>query len=97
MGGAFIAQGNDATGSETNPAGLLFIPSPPSTASTGISDYTADRAVDATETEVITQQFVNSVNSPTFFSFVYPYKSWAFAFYRQELANFEASYANTAS
>lgn len=94
MGGAFIAQGNDATGSETNPAGLLFIPKPTLHGEYRYFRYSADRAVDATETEVITQKFTDSVNSPTFFSFVYPYKSWAFAVYYQELANFEANYAN---
>jgi long-subunit fatty acid transport protein len=94
MGGAFIAQGNDATGSETNPAGLLFIPKPTLHGEYRYFRYTADRAVDASDTEVIRHKFVDSVNSPTFFSLVYPYKGWAFAFYRQELANFEANYSN---
>ncbi len=94
MGGAFIAQGNDSTGSETNPAGLLFIPKPTLHGEYRYFRYSAERAVGATETEVISQRFEDSVNSPTFFSFVYPYKSWAFAVYRQELANFEATYAN---
>lgn len=96
MGGAFIAQGNDATGSETNPAGLIFIPKPTIHGEYRYFKYFADRAVDATDDAVIGQQFEDSVNSPTFISFVYPYKSWAFAFYRQELANFEANYFNGA-
>jgi len=96
MGGAFIAQGNDATGSETNPAGLIFIPKPTLHGEYRYFKYFADRAVDATADAVINQQFEDSVNSITFLSFVYPYKSWAFAFYRQELANFEANYYNAA-
>jgi opacity protein-like surface antigen len=96
MGGAFIAQGNDATGSETNPAGLIFIPKPTVHGEYRYFRYYADRAVDATDEAVIGQQFEDSVNSFTFLSFVYPYKSWAFAVYRQELANFEANYSNEA-
>lgn len=94
MGGAFIAQGNDATGSETNPAGLLFIPKPMLFGEYRYFRHAATRAFTATDTEIVNKTFVDTVNSPTFLSFVYPTGKWAFAVYRQELANFVANFAN---
>ena len=94
MGGAFIAQGNDATGSETNPAGLLFIPRPMVFAEYRFFRYTADRAYSATDTAVLNRKFTDDVNSLTFVSIVFPMKNWAFAIYRQELANFKAHYSS---
>ena len=104
MGNAFIAQGNDATGSEINPAGLLFIPKPMIFAEYRFFRYEYSRPYDATyaETspgytqaqELIYRDFTNDINSVPFISFVYPSRKWAVAFYRQELANFETDYAN---
>lgn len=94
MGGAFIAQGNDATGSETNPAGLLFIPKPMLFAEYRYFRHTVSRPYSATDTEIVNRTFTDPIHSPTFLSVVYPKGKWAFAFYRQELANFTARYAN---
>jgi len=94
MGGAFIAQGNDATGSETNPAGLLFIPKPILFAEYRYFEYTANRAYSNNDTDVLYKDFPSSTSSPVFLSFVYPWKEWAFAVYRQELANFTVDFAN---
>ena len=92
MGGAFIAQGNDATGSETNPAGLLFIPRPMLFAEYRHYRYRSDREYTATADQVINRVFVDQVDSPAFLSYVHPGRNWAFAIYRQELANFRAGY-----
>lgn len=94
MGQAFIAQGNDATGSETNPAGLLFIQKPMLFAEYRHFRYYATRPYSATETELVEAKFRTTVNSPTFISYVHPLKKWAFAVYRQELANFESAFSN---
>ncbi len=93
MGGAFIAVANDATASETNPAGLIFIPKPMFFTEFRRIKYTFDRIYDGYYDEVkgpqvINRHFTRWVSSPTFLSFVYPKNSWAIAFYRQELANF---------
>jgi len=94
MGNAFIAQANDATGSEINPAGLLFIPKPMLFAEYRYFQNSADVAYDADENSVIYREFKDEVHSPTFISYVHPTKNWAFAFYRQELANFKSNSSN---
>jgi len=94
MGNAFIAQGNDATGSEINPAGLLFIPKPMLFAEYRYFKNTSTHAYDADGNRVIYRDFEDTVHSPTFISYVHPTKNWAFAVYRQELANFQSEYSN---
>ncbi len=89
MGGAFIAVANDATASETNPAGLIFIPRPMVFTEYRRIKYTFDRLYSADEEKIYNKHFTKWVNSPTFLSFVYPKNSWAIAIYRQELANFK--------
>lgn len=90
MGQAFIALGDDATGSETNPAGLTALVEPQvffegryvqnrfSTLARVVS-FPSYRTTDA------------GTFSPTFASFVYPFRQWAFGVYRQELANYSAA------
>ena len=89
MGGAFIAVANDATASETNPAGLIFIPRPMVFSEYRRIKYTFDWAYDSDQIKLYRKHFYKWVNSPTFLSFVYPKNSWAIAIYRQELANFQ--------
>lgn len=94
MGGAFIGQGNDATGSETNPAGLLFIARPIAFAEFRHIVYTSSRPYSADAAALDIREYGNTVNSPVFLSYVHPFRNWAFAVYRQELAHFDVEYAN---
>lgn len=87
MGQAFIALSDDATGSETNPAGLTALLTPQAFAEGRVVANTFRWLAPADE-EIRYADLVERTFSPTFLSFVYPFKNWAFAVYRQELANY---------
>ncbi len=102
FGGAFVALADDATAAFANPAGLIQLARPelslegrqwsystPYTAGGRVSgppsgiglDTTAGLRFDTSE---------HDVSGLSFLSFVYPTDSGAFAFYRHQLASFEA-------
>jgi long-chain fatty acid transport protein len=105
MGGAFIARADDATAAFANPAGLTTLSRSEVSvegrswaythrftdrgrllgAPTGIGVDTLAGLRDGTAK--------NTTNGLSFFSFVYPGRSWTLALYRHELANFSASFA----
>ncbi|MBP7865551.1 MAG: outer membrane protein transport protein [Acidobacteria bacterium] len=90
MGQAFIALGDDATGSETNPAGLTALVKPQLFAEGRwvVNRFQTLRMVVG---EASYDRFSEGTFSPTFLSVVYPLRQWAFGAYRQELANYEVS------
>jgi long-chain fatty acid transport protein len=97
MGGAFISIADDATASESNPAGLTalirpevsfegkglqFIQKVNNFSSTGTAaNYTVD-----------SHEFKNGLFSPSFASVVFPLRRFTFSAYRYELVNFESDY-----
>ncbi len=98
MGGAFAALADDATAAYANPAGLTNLSRPEVSLEIRNWSYSVpflqartDRTSDGT-LRVATQTINtdNHVTGPSFISYVYPHKSWTFAFYRHELANFQA-------
>jgi long-subunit fatty acid transport protein len=90
IGGAFISIADDATASETNPAGLIILERPE--ISVEIKHVTTKTDVPFTtgsvsggEVTIETREFEDSQTIPSFFSFVYPQDRIAFSVYRQEL------------
>ena len=106
IGGAFLARADDATAAYTNPAGLTALSRPEISIegrSWGFNHiFTDSGRVDGSEptgigTDTIsglrTGEAENDVLGFSFFSYVYPAsRRWRFAFYRHELANFEARF-----
>ncbi len=104
LGGAFLARADDATAAYTNPAGLTALSRPElSVEGRGWSFnhiFTAGGRIDAGEPTGIGIDTIsgirrgearNRVDGLSFLSFVHPAsKRWRAAFYRHELANFEA-------
>jgi len=90
MGQAFIALGDDATGSETNPAGLTALLTPQLFIE-GRAVSNAFRTLNPSETDILYASTKRTVFSPTFISYVHPFRNWAFGAYRQELANYDVS------
>jgi|GEM_PF-728775 len=87
MGQAFIALGDDATGSETNPAGLTALLTPQLFIEGRLVSNTF-RTLAPTDDEIRYAETTDHQFSPTFLSLVYPFRNWAFGFYRQELADY---------
>jgi long-subunit fatty acid transport protein len=90
IGGAFISIADDATASETNPAGLIILERPE--LSLEIKHVTTKMDVPfgtsvSGDGEIIVEhrEFEDSQTTPSFFSFVYPLERIAFSVYRQEL------------
>jgi len=81
LGGAFAAIADDATAAFANPAGLVQILRPEISAeiraTAGLFDSSS-----LNETS-------NGVSGLGFFSFVYPFRSWAFALYSHQVASLE--------
>ena len=90
MGQAFIALGDDATGSETNPAGLTALVTPQLFIEGRLVDNTFE-VLAPSATDIRYQELDHRLFSPTFVSVVYPFRNWAFGAYRQELANYYVS------
>lgn len=108
LGGAFIALAFDASAAYTNPAGLATIAQPESLIETRHWNYThvfTDRGRiegqtpeggENTEDRIAglrDGQAEDQVTGLSYFSYVYPRRDWAFAFYRHELVNFEANFS----
>jgi long-subunit fatty acid transport protein len=90
IGGAFISIADDATASETNPAGLTILERPElSMVFTHVKTktkvpFTTD-SVDGANVVIEEREFEDSQTIPSFFSFVFPRDRIAFSVYRQEL------------
>lgn len=93
MGASFIGLADDATASESNPAGLPILTRPEFSAHfrTSTFDNTLPDTVDGRGFET----FSSSASSPSFASVVYPWKSVAVSAYFQRAANYlqEASFS----
>lgn len=90
MGQAFLAVSDDATGSETNPAGLTSLLTPQVFAE-GRWVSNTFRTLNPTSGAIRYDDFRAGQFSPTFVSVVVPAKKWAFGLYRQELANYSVA------
>lgn len=106
LGGAFLARADDATTAYTNPAGLTTLSRTEVSIEGRSWGYTHEftdagrvsgfeptgAGVDTIE-GLTTGEADNRVDGLSFFSYIYPAsKRWRVAFYRHELANFEASF-----
>lgn len=105
MGGAFLALADDATTAYTNPAGLTNIGNPEVHLEARRWTYThlfTDRGrlegypISGDDFDTIEGlqdgEADDQVTGLSFLSYVYPRGRWAIAFYRHELANFEANF-----
>lgn len=91
MGQAYIAMADDATGAETNPAGLCALVKPQFFVEGRYIRNRFGNIDPASATRVRYQDIWTGKFSPTFLSVVFPRKQWAFSLYRQELANYSIS------
>lgn len=104
LGGAFVGVADDATAAFTNPAGLLEMTRPEVSVEARRFSYHHDftdrghafgfvtgRGVDTVE-GIRAGAAENTVDAPSFLSFVYPRERWAVAVYRHQLVAFEATF-----
>jgi long-subunit fatty acid transport protein len=88
MGASFIGLADDATASESNPAGLTILTKPELSAHFRYSSF--DTTVPDTVIGTGFKTFNDTVGSPSFFSFVYPWKHAALSLYYQRAADFKS-------
>jgi long-chain fatty acid transport protein len=88
MGASFIGLADDATASESNPSGLTILTRPEVSGQVRFSTF--DNELPNTVSGVGTETFSDSVTSPSFFSFVYPWKSAAVSVYYQRSTDFKS-------
>jgi len=88
MGASFIGLADDATASESNPAGLTILTKPEVSAHFRYSSYDTDAPNTVIQTGFET--FNDKVGSPSFFSLVYPLKGAAVSAYYQRSADFKS-------
>jgi long-subunit fatty acid transport protein len=102
MGGAFLGLADDATAAFTNPAGLTVLSKQEISVEGRSWDYTSRFTDSGNATFPMNQidssglvlgESSTSLDGLSFLSYTYPKKRWAIAFYRHELANFEAAFA----
>jgi long-chain fatty acid transport protein len=86
MGASFIGLADDATASESNPAGLTVLTKPEVSAHFRFSSF--DNVAPDTVHGTGFATFNERLGSPAFFSVVYPWKSAAFSAYYQRAADF---------
>jgi long-chain fatty acid transport protein len=98
MGGAFVAVADDATAVVANPAGLTILQRPEISAEykytrfrNTINAFTNTTA-DAPTNRVHDRDFDDSVNTPSFFSFVYPTERVVLAAFVRELINYKSTF-----
>jgi len=89
MGGAFIGLADDATASESNPAGLTILTKPELSAQFRYSEF--ESTVPNTVTAVGFETFTARVGSPSFFSVVYPWRKLAASLYYQRAADYRSA------
>jgi long-chain fatty acid transport protein len=86
MGASFVGLADDATAAEANPAGLTVLTRPE------VSGHLRSSSFDNTLPDTVLgsgfETFDESATSPSFFSFVYPWKSAAVSGYYQRSANY---------
>jgi long-subunit fatty acid transport protein len=88
MGASFIGLADDATASESNPAGLTILTRPEVSAHFRYSSLESE--VPNTVMGSGFETFTDQVGSPSFFSFVYPTQSAAFSLYYQRAADYRS-------
>lgn len=86
MGAAFIGLADDATASESNPAGLTVLTKPEFSAHLRYTEF--DNTVPNTVSGQGFETFTTRVGSPSFFSVVYPWQKAALSVYYQRAADF---------
>jgi len=98
MGGAFVAVADDATAVVANPAGLTILQRPEISAEykhtrfkNNINAFT-NTPDEGTTNTVHTRNFDDSVNTPSFFSFVYPTERVVLAAFVRELINYKSTF-----
>ena len=99
MGGAFVAVADDATAVVANPAGLMILQRPEISAEykytrfrNTINAFTNTPTDGATNNTVHDRNFDDSVNTPSFFSFVYPTERVVLAAFVRELINYKSKF-----
>jgi long-chain fatty acid transport protein len=88
MGASFIALADDATASESNPAGLVILAKPEISAHFRLSSFYNE--FPNTVSEQGSDRFKDGTTSASFFSFVYPRGRTAFSVYYQQPGNFKS-------
>src|SRR5262245_20022840 len=98
MGGAFVAVADDATAVVANPAGLTILQRPEVSAEYKFTRFTnninafTNTPDDGSTNSVRSRDFNNSVNTPSFFSFVYPTERVVLAAFIRELINYKSTF-----
>jgi long-subunit fatty acid transport protein len=88
MGASFLGLADDATAAASNPAGLTILTKPEVSAHFRYSSF--DLEAPDTVLGIGTETFTDQVGSPSFFSFVYPWKSAAVSAYYQRSSDFRS-------
>jgi len=88
MGASFIGLADDATASESNPAGLTALTRPEVSAHFRYASF--ETKVPNTVLGSGFGSFTDQVGSPSFFSFVYPTRAAAFSIYYQRAADYRS-------
>jgi long-subunit fatty acid transport protein len=88
MGASFLGLADDATAAASNPAGLTILTKPEVSAHFRYSSFELE-APD-TVLGIGTKTFTDQVGSPSFFSFVYPWKAAAVSAYYQRSSDFRS-------
>jgi len=89
MGATFIGLADDATASESNPAGLTILTRPEFSAHFRYTEF--DNSAPNTVTGRGFEEFTTRVGSPSFFSVVYPWQKAAVSIYYQRTADFRSA------
>lgn len=90
MGATFVAIADDATASESNPAGLTILTKPEISAHLRSTRF-ENEFVDPFQGDPdLRATFASKVFSPAYFSFVYPFKNAAVSVYYQQATRFES-------
>ena len=88
MGASFLGLADDATAAASNPAGLTILTKPEVSAHFRYSSF--DLEAPDTVLAIGAQTFTDEVGSPSFLSFVYPWKSAAASVYYQRTSDFRS-------
>jgi long-chain fatty acid transport protein len=88
MGASFLGLADDATASESNPAGLTILTKPEFSAHFRYSEF--ENHAPNTVTGEGFETFTTRLGSPSFFSVVYPWKRAAVSLYYQRAADFRS-------
>jgi long-subunit fatty acid transport protein len=88
MGASFLGLADDATAAASNPAGLTILTKPEVSAHFRYSSF--DLEAPDTVLGIGTRTFTDQVGSPSFFSFVYPWKAAAASVYYQRSSDFRS-------